>query len=213
MKRRFTTALAVIALSGVALVGCAGDDDDADDLDDPGMEQVDPAPTDDSDDDDSGDSDDSDDSSGGSLGESADLSQTELPISQKAAVEAADAVAPGSTVTKIEVDYSRPHAAWVWEIDLQDGSEQHEVTISADSGEVLESKSDTENDPAESVEPASLSAADAMAAAQKVKSGTVSGWTLERDDNALSYDVDIRSGNDDETVIVDANTGDAVLDD
>lgn len=210
MKRRFTTALAVIALSGVALVGCAGDNDDADDLDDPGMEQPDPAPTDDSDDDDSGDS---DDSSGGSLGESADLSKTELPISQKAAVDAADAVAPGSTVTKIEVDYSRPHAAWVWEIDLQDGSEQHEVTISADSGDVLESKSDTENDPAESVEPASLSAADAMVAAQKVKSGTVSGWTLERDDAELIYEVDIRSGNDDETVIVNANTGDAVLDD
>lgn len=115
------------------------------------------------------------DSADGAPAEDADLATTDFPVTPDQAVKTAVGSDGGAVVTKVELDHSREHGGWVYEIDTQNGTEQHEVKVDATSGEIVADKTDTENDPAVAVDLSTLSPEDAMAAATGVQNGTVSG--------------------------------------
>ncbi len=138
----------------------------------------------------------------------ADLSSVTMPVDLQAALDVATDTAGGVT-TAIGLDHSRAAGTWVWKIDRQDGSAQRELEISAADASVLKDDADTEDSTARAVDPSRLTPADAMSAALALQPGTVSEWSLEWDDGAPVYSIDVRTDSGDTEIVVDVETGDA----
>lgn len=211
MKTR-TTITMTLAMSALLLTGCAGESDpqptNAPPVSDPVATNAppvsDPAATPGS----------TQTSAAGTIAEDADLATTAMPVSVEDAIATAQKAAGDTDVTQIELDYSRPYSAWAWDIDLGAGNEQHEVKVNAETGEILENKTDTEDDPDTPINTSpTITPTAVMKAALGVQPGTISGWSLGHDNGVLVYEVDVRVGADEVDVIVDAETGAARLDD
>ena len=145
-------------------------------------------------------------------GPDADLATTTFPVGLDRALAVADQTVPGGIVTKIELTFDRPANAWVWKIDSQQNTDQHEIVIDAQSARVLADDRDQESGAPVAVDPRRLTPEDAVARATALLPGSVAEWTLEYDDGVQRYSVDIRTGNTTEDVHVDVDSGTATRD-
>ncbi|WP_185934989.1 PepSY domain-containing protein [Mycolicibacterium hodleri] len=141
-------------------------------------------------------------------GPDADLATTTFPVDLDRALAVADEAVPGGVVTKIELEFERSANAWVWKIDSQKGTEQHEIKVDAQSGRVIADDRDQESANPVAVDPRKLTPKDATAKATALVPGAVAKWALEFDDGVQRYSFDIRtSGNATQDVDVDVNSG------
>lgn len=141
-------------------------------------------------------------------GPDADLATTTFPVDLDRALAVADETVPGGVVTKIELEFERPANAWVWKVDSQKGTEQHEIKIDAQSATVVSDDRDQESAKPVAVDPRKLTPKDAAAKATALLPGSVAKWALEFDDGVQRYSFDIRtSGNGTQDVDVDVDSG------
>lgn len=146
-------------------------------------------------------------------GPDADLATTTFPVDLDRALAVADETVPGGTITKIELEFERSANAWVWKIDSQQGTEQRELKIDAQSAQVVTDDRDQESANPMAVDPTKLAPEDALARATALVPGSVAKWDLEYDDGVQRYSFDIRtSGNNTEDVHVDVDSGTATRD-
>ena len=154
-------------------------------------------------------------SSGEATAEDVDLATQTFAISAPDAMLTAVEKAGGGFVYSIELDWSRYHNAWVYELDVLMGTMDHDVDINADTGEVLELERDETNDKKQAVSldsPMSWESArdKALAAVQ----GQVTGWKLEYDDDYTAYEFGIVDSSGDEIEVeINVTTGTVRIDD
>lgn len=117
------------------------------------------------------------------------------------------------TLHHLELEYSSHHRAWVYQVEIQVGAVDHELTLDAATGELLQRDTDSEDGAERAIDLGAMSPEAALRAAQAVKAGSVSEWKLGWDDGALVYEVSIRDGKGTAEVRVDPATGRATLDD
>lgn len=194
--RKHLAPFALIAVGALALAGCSSSEDPSDAGEAPRGTAESPAasePIDES-------------TGGGGEFDERDVRGQELDIDHERAVEIALEEAGGGIVFSIELDHSRHHGEWVYEIEVLDGSDEHDFDISATSGEVLEHDRDSEDDTEQEVtfEMTPAEALD-LAAGQLADGDIVEGWTLSWDDGQLEYEIDVEPGED---LIIDVATGD-----
>ena len=145
----------------------------------------------------------------------ADLATTELPIPAEDAVQRALDAAGGGDVHTVTIDHDRRNG-WEWEIEIRNGTEEHDIELSAISGEVIEHERDQDDDGEPAVDVTSpMPYAEAIELALGAQDGRVSGWSLDSDDGRVHYGVDIMpaGSNDDVDVVVDVETKDVRIDD
>lgn len=148
---------------------------------------------------------------GAPLDRSADLRTDQLAVGPKEAMATATAeVGPGGIVHAIEVDWSRRHSTWTWEVKVLKDSTDHEVEIDANTGRVVDREQERTNDTEKPIDPDTpLPFADALRLATDQVDGPLKGWKLEWDDGRREYQFDIAdpSRSDDDTeVTVDVAT-------
>ena len=145
----------------------------------------------------------------------ADLATTELPIPAEDAVQRALDAAGGGDVHTVTIDHDR-RKGWEWEIEIRNGTEEHDIELSAITGEVIEHERDQDDDGEPAVDVTSpMPYAEAIELALGAQDGRVSGWSLDSDDGRVHYGVDIMpaGSNDDVEVVVDVETKDVRIDD
>lgn len=145
----------------------------------------------------------------------ADLATTELSIPAEDAVQRALDAAGGGDVHTVTIDHDRRHG-WEWEIEIRNGTEEHDIELSAISGEVIEHERDQDDDGEPAVDVTSpMPYAEAIELALGAQDGRVSGWSLDSDDGRVHYEVDIMpaGSNDDVDVVVNVETKDVRIDD
>ncbi|MCT2178218.1 PepSY domain-containing protein [Brachybacterium muris] len=145
----------------------------------------------------------------------ADLATTELPIPAEDAVQRALDAAGGGDVHTVTIDHDRRNG-WEWEIEIRNGTEEHDIELSAITGEVIEHERDQDDDGEPAVDVTSpMPYAEAIELALGAQDGRVSGWSLDSDDGRVHYGVDIvpAGSNDDVDVVVDVETKDVRIDD
>jgi uncharacterized membrane protein YkoI len=141
-------------------------------------------------------------------GPDADLATTTFPVDLDRALAVADETVPRGVVTKIELEFERSANAWVWKVDSQNGTEQHEIKVDAQSARVIADDRDQESANPVAVDPRKLTPKDATAKAIALVPGSVAKWALEYDDGAQRYSFDIRtSENATQDVDVDVDSG------
>lgn len=140
--------------------------------------------------------------------ETADLREVDLPISAQEAIDTAAEEAGAGYLYSIEVDYSRSHSTWVYEVKILDGTTKHEYEISAVSGDVVDSETESTDDQEQEItlgEP--MEFVDALEAATKEVDEPLRGWKYEYDDGALMYQFDLGPPRDPVEITVNAETG------
>ena len=141
-------------------------------------------------------------------GPDADLAATTFPVDLERALAVADETVPGGTITKIEVEFDRTTNAWVWKIDSQQSTDQHEIKIDTRSAQVIADDRDQESTNPMAVDPRKLTPADAARRATALVPGSVAAWALEYDDGIQRYSFDIRTaGSATEDVDVNVDSG------
>lgn len=116
-------------------------------------------------------------------------------------------------LTELELDDD--NGEWIYEVHLENDSEEYEIQLSADDLSVLneETESDDNNDAEDQ-----FSYGDAIPHDEAVQialdeaGGELEGWTLDKDDGQLEYDVDLRNtdnGNDTD-VTINAESGEVI---
>lgn len=152
---------------------------------------------------------------GSELPADADLASTELPIPAEDAVQRALDASGGGDVHSITIDHDRRNG-WEWEIEIRNDAQEHDIELSAISGEIIEHERDQDDDGEPAVDIADpMPYAEAIELALGAQDGRVSGWSLESDDDRIHYTVDIvpDGSNDDVEVEVDVETQDVRIDD
>lgn len=114
------------------------------------------------------------------------------------------------TTHKISIEYENDDAAWVWKVETDVNGEDVQVEIDADTGKVIRTEKDRDDDSEPAVDPSSpMTPEQAMKAALDAHQGTVQSWSLESEDGAIVYEVEVDSTD----VTVDVKSGDARVDD
>jgi len=142
-----------------------------------------------------------------------DLASWDVPVTVDDAVKRASGAAEG-TMHQVELGYSDYYRAWTYKVGFQAGSTDTTVVVDAATGDIIANEKDTEDDEdrEKAVDITEMSPQEAIAAALKVSSGTVTEWTLERDDDVQVYTVEVAKGDDSEDVTVQTKSGKANLD-
>ncbi|HIY64882.1 MAG TPA: PepSY domain-containing protein [Candidatus Agrococcus pullicola] len=195
------TPFAALAVAALALAGCSGTGDETTDLGDAPQGTSDTTETAMPNQNDSDESTDAVDTEY----DERDVRAQHLDIDHEQAVDIALTEAGGGFVFALELDHSRHHGEWVYEVEVQDGSTQHEIDISAMTGDVVEHDTDSDDDREREIT-FDMTPDEALSLADQFKPDTVlEGWTLSWDDGQLEYEIDVEPGDD---LIVDVATGD-----
>lgn len=121
--------------------------------------------------------------------------------------------AEGINNVQFDVDDGR----FEYEIDGFNASNNFELTLDAETGEILQQETDNDDDSETAIDFGMIiSPAEAMEIAlSEVGSGYVKEWDLDTDDGRTLYEIDVegQENQDDDDVYVDAETGDFSYDD
>ncbi len=147
--------------------------------------------------------------------EDVDLATETFAISAQDAIDKAVEKAGGGFAHSIELDWSRYHNAWVYELDVLVGNMDHDVDINADTGEVLELERDDTDDVEKAIDLDSpMTWETARDKALQAVQGRVTSWKLEYDDDYTSYEFDIEDSSGDEIEVeINVTTGKVKIDD
>ncbi len=150
-----------------------------------------------------------------SPGEDADLATQTFSITPQQAIDKGLEKSGDGIVHSIELDWSRYHNAWVYELDILVGDVDNDVDVHADTGEILEHEQDDTDDQEQAIDLDSpMTWETARDKALDAVQGRITSWKLEWDDKATSYEFDIEDSTGDEIEVeVNAQTGAVTLDD
>ncbi|MFJ5771858.1 PepSY domain-containing protein [Psychrobacillus sp. NPDC093180] len=147
-------------------------------------------------------------------GNDSKLESTQIPsatksiISEKEAITIAKNQVDGDVV-KIELDSD--DGRFEYELDLRNADGEHDITIDASTGKVIELDLDDDhydNARATSASIKSLiSEKEAIAIAKKQVNGEVTEIKLDEDDNRYEYEIELRTNKGEADVTIDASTG------
>jgi uncharacterized membrane protein YkoI len=148
------------------------------------------------------------DADSGALAADADL-RTEAPaVDAEQAIEVALQEVGDQTVYAIELEYDMRAQAWQWEVGVLEGATDHEVTIDATTGEVVEHQQEPTDDQEQAIDLASpMTFQEALDLAAAEVDAPLTGWKLEWDDGAMQYQFEFAPGQDDVDVVVDTASG------
>lgn len=151
----------------------------------------------------------------GATGRDVDLADHTFAVTPQQAIDQGKEAAGGGIVHSIELDWSRYHDAWVYELDILVGNIDHDIDIQADTGDILDHDRDDTDDTEKAIDLTSpMTWENARDKAQNAVQGRITSWKLEWDDNRTSYEFDIEDSSGDEIeVSIDANTGRVEIDD
>lgn len=130
------------------------------------------------------------------------------------AKEAVDAAKESFDGKLIQVELDNEDNQWVYKVELEQGSEEHEVLLSVDDLSVVNESTDTDDD--EDTED-QFNYEDAVPAEEAVQtaideaggSGEIEGWSLDKDDGTLEYEIELKNtDNGDADIKIDAESGD-----
>ncbi|MER1999387.1 MAG: PepSY domain-containing protein [Lysinibacillus sp.] len=119
----------------------------------------------------------------------------------------------------VEFDFDHDDRIPHYEFDIKNGSEKAEVEVEADSGKVIITEVESVEKLDDKVNNTStdtntpenqISKAEAIKIANTVATGTVVKVELDADDSRLSYDIELRDGNIEYDVEIDAHTGQVI---
>jgi len=119
----------------------------------------------------------------------------------------------GQNVSIEEIELDDDDGDYIYEIQGYSGNTEYDVDIDAESGEILETDSDEEDNNDEEVLNLEniITPQEAMQSAlEQSGSGYVNAWTLDVDDGNQAYDVEIEDGSDQ---YVDSETGEILASD
>ena len=229
MSYRFKLA-GVLLSAGLIMAACGGDEEstdgnsDAEDTSaDEGMENTEEnsedAGGDDDQSDDTGNS--NEDPGGGndtSEGQSDDSgSSSSETISQgdinHDAQEAVDAAMGNYDGKLIQVELDHDEDQWVYKVDMEQDSEEYETSLSVDDLSVINEQTETDDDTDSEDQ---FEYGDAIPAEDAVQtaideaggSGEIEGWSLDRDDGTLEYEIELKNtDNGDADITIDAGSG------
>lgn len=144
-----------------------------------------------------------------------DLADQMFTITTQQAIDKGIAEVGDGIVHSIELDWSQNYNTWVYELNILVGNVDHDVDISADTGDVLDHEQDDTNDKEQAIDLDSpMTWETARDKALGVEQGRITSWKLEWDDNRTSYEFDVENSSGDETeVTVDVDTGEVRTDD
>lgn len=114
-------------------------------------------------------------------------------------------------LTSVTLEWDRGRL--VYDIDLESDSQEYDADVDATTGEVLrdETDNDRDDDDDDTFDPADvIDVADAMQTALDRVDGRVTEWQLDKDDRRIEFTFEIRDGDDDVEVTIDATTGELI---
>ncbi len=157
----------------------------------------------------------SDSATAESTSEDVDLATQSFAISPEDAIDRAVQEAGGGFVHSIELDWSSDNNAWVYELDVLNGSTELDMDMNADSGVIVELDRDDTDDAKQPIDLESpMSWEEARDTALQAAQGRITSWKLEYDDDYTAYEFDIEDASgDDVEVEINVDTGQVEIDD
>ncbi|KKK33436.1 hypothetical protein WN59_11850 [Salinicoccus sediminis] len=218
MSHRFKLA-GILLSAGLIMAACGGDEEgpegngDAEDTSaDEGMENM-----EENNEDAGGGNDTSDGQSDGSGSSSSEtISQEDINHDAREAVDAAMENYDGKLI-QVELDHDE--GRWVYKVDMEQDSEEYETRLSVDDLSVINEQTETDDDKDSEDQ---FEYGDAIPAEDAVQtaideaggSGEIEGWSLDRDDGALEYEIELmNTDNGDADITIDAESGEVTATD
>lgn len=128
--------------------------------------------------------------------------------------EAVDAASGNFDGELVEVELDNEDNQWVYKVDMESESEEYETVLSVDDLSVIDeqTESDDDFDTEEHFNYGdAIPAEEAVQTAMDETNGELEGWTLDKDDGQIQYDVEIKNGdNGDVDVTINAENGEIV---
>ncbi|MCG7331416.1 PepSY domain-containing protein [Salinicoccus roseus] len=203
MEKRYKLASALLSAS-LVMAACGGADENPDsaEVDEVVEENEELASTEDS----------TEESSGQSSEDSSDtITPEDLNHDAGEAVDAASGNFDGELV---EVELDNEDNQWVYKVDMESESEEYETVLSVEDLSVIDeqTESDDDFDTEEHFNYGdAIPAEEAVQTAMDETNGELEGWTLDKDDGQIQYDVEIKNGdNGDVDVTINAENGEIV---
>ena len=203
MEKRYKLASALLSAS-LVMAACGGADEnpDSSEVDEVVEENEEFASTEES-------TEESNSQSSGSTGDT--IAPEDLNHDAEEAVNAASENFDGELV---EVELDNEDGQWLYKVDMESESEEYEAKLSVDDLSVVEEQTESDDDFNTDEH---FSYGDAVPAEEAVQTamdetnGELEGWTLDKDDDQLQYEVDMKNGdNEDSDVTINAENGEIV---
>ncbi|MCC4723717.1 PepSY domain-containing protein [Salinicoccus sp. RF5] len=203
MEKRYKLASALLSAS-LVMAACGGADEnpDSSEVDEVVEENEEFASTEES----------TEESSGQSSGSTGDtIAPEDINHDAEEAVNAASENFDGELV---EVELDNEDGQWLYKVDMESESEEYEAKLSVDDLSVVEEQTESDDD-FDTDEHFSygdaVPAEEAVQTAMDETNGELEGWTLDKDDDQLQYEVDMKNGdNEDSDVTINAENGEIV---
>ncbi|KIH71239.1 PepSY domain-containing protein [Salinicoccus roseus] len=200
MEKRYKLASALLSAS-LVMAACGGADEnpDSSEVDEVVEENEEFASTEES-------TEESNSQSSGSTGDT--IAPEDLNHDAEEAVNAASENFDGELV---EVELDNEDGQWLYKVDMESESEEYEAKLSVDDLSVVEEQTESDDD-FDTDEHFSygdaVPAEEAVQTAMDETNGELEGWTLDKDDDQLQYEVDMKNGDDgDSEVTINAENG------
>ena len=131
------------------------------------------------------------------------------------AITIAQGEAGNGLLYSIELDWSEYDDAWVYGIDILNGTTDYEFDVSADTGEILNHDQDDSDDQEQEVSLDSpMTWATALDKALGAAQGRITGWELDWEDGHPTFEFEIEDSSGDEIEVeVQADTGTVTIND
>ncbi|WP_271398389.1 PepSY domain-containing protein [Salinicoccus roseus] len=203
MEKRYKLASTLLSAS-LVMAACGGADEnpDSSEVDEVVEENEEFASTEES-------TEESNSQSSGSTGDT--IAPEDLNHDAEEAVNAASENFDGELV---EVELDNEDGQWLYKVDMESESEEYEAKLSVDDLSVVEEQTESDDD-FDTDEHFSygdaVPAEEAVQTAMDETNGELEGWTLDKDDDQLQYEVDMKNGdNEDSDVTINAENGEIV---
>ncbi|GAA3719981.1 hypothetical protein GCM10022378_07610 [Salinicoccus jeotgali] len=111
------------------------------------------------------------------------------------------------------LEFEKENDSWVYKVELENESEEYEAHISADDlsiiNEETENNDDFDTDEHFNYQDA-VSAEDVIQTAMDEKDGKLEGWSLDKDDGQLEYEVELKQDSNSHDVKINAENGEVL---
>lgn len=168
----------------------------------------------------SGDGNDSEDNaSGDNSGEGSGGSSSDTIVQDDIshnAQEAVDTARESFDGELIQVELDHDDGQWVYKVDMEQGSEEYEVKLSVEDLSVVNESTETDDDDDSEDQfeySEAVTAEDAVQTAidEAGGNGEIEGWSLDKDDGSLEYEIELKNtDNGDADIKINAESGDVI---